>query len=213
MLLVAPTWLGLFGAGVVASSTAWVVVVHVLLQSGTGPQMSGDLAERCTATQLRRLQRHGWHIANAVWLRADRGDIDHVAIGPGGIVAVETKWIGASCDTRARLNGRVTDAVGQISTNAARLFLMFKSGVPSTAYASVIVLWGPGAERWPGTTEIGGVTVLRGPELRTWFAGRSTRLMTDATVEGIWATLVRTLDLRDENARTEEGVVQAGFNR
>lgn len=49
----------------------------------------GADGEELTARELRRHSRSGWHAVHNIVL--ETGDIDHIAVGPGGAVAIETK--------------------------------------------------------------------------------------------------------------------------
>ena len=69
--------------------TACMIAALVVLLSGTAPLMMGEMAEQWTAQELRPLSAQGWRLVNHLGLRL--GDQDHVMVGPGGIVLVETK--------------------------------------------------------------------------------------------------------------------------
>jgi hypothetical protein len=56
----------------------------------------GAEGERATARTLRPLTKSGWVLINDV--QRDRGNIDHVLVGPAGVFVLETK----------NLHGRVT---------------------------------------------------------------------------------------------------------
>jgi hypothetical protein len=71
---------GVACTAVVGSLAFWVVQV-----TGTASVMMGDLGEQWTASELRKLRRHGWRVVNHVRLR--EWDIDHVLVGPGGVFA------------------------------------------------------------------------------------------------------------------------------
>src|SRR4051794_20097195 len=77
LTLLMPSWSRMFLAGALVSSGIWIAVVVVLLGSGTGCLMMGDIGEQWTAQELRPLQRRGWKLINRMLLK--RGDIDHVA--------------------------------------------------------------------------------------------------------------------------------------
>ena len=67
-----------------------------------------------TSRALRRLRERGWlHLDDLHWPGRARAVIDHVAVGPGGIIVVTTvHWIG-TVDVRAgqiRHNGRLSAA-------------------------------------------------------------------------------------------------------
>jgi hypothetical protein len=66
------------------------LAVLVMQATGTAQMSMGATAEQWTVSELRPLRKAGWQIINHVALRP--WDIDHVVIGPGRVIAVETKW-------------------------------------------------------------------------------------------------------------------------
>ncbi len=177
-----------------------MVTMHVILSTGTATQMAGEFAERCTATELRRARRRGWRIVNAVKLRRATGDLDHIILGRGGLIAIETKWIGAPSGADWVVRARVNKAVKQVSDTAAWLYAMFPNDVGAEARQNVVVLWGTGADGWGAPTEIDNVIVLQGRDLRAWLDARPTTLVTDTAIERVWKILIDTVDRRDANA-------------
>ncbi len=59
-----------------------------------------ELAEQWTAQELRPLREHGWKLVNHVGLGP--GDQDHVVVGPGAVVLIETKWAALRYEVHAR---------------------------------------------------------------------------------------------------------------
>lgn len=57
---------------------------------------TGAWGEQATAKALRKLQREGWVILHD--LPAGRGNVDHIAIGPGGVYVLDSKQPGGSVD-------------------------------------------------------------------------------------------------------------------
>lgn len=76
------------GAG--TATACWSVLFIVAQVSGTASTRMGDFGERSTAGELKKLNG-GWHVIHHVWFPFE-GDVDHVAVGPGGVLAIETKW-------------------------------------------------------------------------------------------------------------------------
>lgn len=65
-----------------------------------GGWRKGLEGERRVGTELNRLKRHGWHVLHSIPL-ANKVDIDHLLIGPGGVFSINTKhhdkravWVG-----------------------------------------------------------------------------------------------------------------------
>lgn len=123
------------GAGVTATLAALGLLI--VQATGTAQLSSGATAEQWTAGELRRLRAHGWRIINHVGLKDY--DIDHVLVGPGGVITVETKWSHRDWRTkqsRPWLNAAVEQAIG----NARTLRLWLKTyGV--TDVSAVVFCW------------------------------------------------------------------------
>jgi hypothetical protein len=74
------------GAAVVGvPALLWNFVVQA---TGTGSAMMGEQAELWTASELRKNRED--RLLNHVSLAY--GDIDHLVVGPRGVVVIETKW-------------------------------------------------------------------------------------------------------------------------
>ena len=94
LLPLALSYDGALRAGIIGASLAsgiWLAVTFVLLFSGAASSVAAAVAEEWTAGELRGVRRRGWRLVNGVKVRGD-SDIDHVLVGPGGVVVVETKW-------------------------------------------------------------------------------------------------------------------------
>ena len=85
-------WLAGFFTAVLLGSSACAVVWATMVQSGTASSMIGADYESETATQLQRLTELGWTVVHDVHFTG-RSNTDHVAIGPKGVLAFETKWM------------------------------------------------------------------------------------------------------------------------
>jgi hypothetical protein len=51
----------------------------------------GAVGERRTARLLGRLERHGWAVLHDLVVPGSRANIDHLAIGPGGVFVIDSK--------------------------------------------------------------------------------------------------------------------------
>jgi hypothetical protein len=84
----------------------------------------GLIGERLTARRLNRLRSQGWHVLHAIqW--ASGADIDHLAIGPAGIFAINSKrhrgktiWYG---DFTITVNGTPTRHIATSQSEARRI--------------------------------------------------------------------------------------------
>lgn len=164
LALLLPLPSGQFLCGVLMASGAWAAAGMVQTFSGAAPATMGHTAEQWTATDLASLRRRGWRIAHGVRLRAG-ADIDHVALGCGGLLVVETKWRSDGWSSRLA-DEQVNRAVAQVKRNARDLRLMLPTVQPVTA---VVVLWGRPAPGEP-LRLVDGVPVVPAASLTRWLS-------------------------------------------
>jgi hypothetical protein len=90
-LLAAQVTLRLAGlAGLlVAGELGWRLRFRV--SQNTGAWRRGAAGERHTARLLHRLERHGWVVLHDLAVPGYRANIDHLVIGPGGVVVIDSK--------------------------------------------------------------------------------------------------------------------------
>jgi hypothetical protein len=96
---------GAFGAGLVAAQVAprlagpagllataalaWVLRFRVSPE--TSAWRRGAAGERRTARLLGRLEQHGWVVLDDLAVPGSAANIDHLVIGPGGVVVIDSK--------------------------------------------------------------------------------------------------------------------------
>lgn len=182
------------GAVVTAASAAlWTSIVQA---SGTAPLMMGDRAEQWTAQEIRKLGRR-WRLVNHFTLA--QSEVDHVVVGPAGLLVIETKWSAHRWDS-SEGQQRQIDAVEQVQRSARQLSRWHEIRKLSLPMRTIVVIWGGHPADGHGPTpvqDVGGTIVLRGPQL-----GEAVRdLPTDAgfehRVEAAWAALARHAARRD----------------
>lgn len=175
-----------------------MVGAFVVLLSGTAPLMMGELAEQWTAQELRPLAKHGWRLVNHFGL--GYGDQDHVLVGPGGVVLLETKWSATPWDLDDREHF-FQMAVAQTTRNAGQLQKwagVARHGRP--VVEPVLVLWGQAGKRAadvPVRRHASGVLVVPGQQLQDWALRRGRDQLTQQQVEAIWTEIARQVDKRD----------------
>ena len=132
--------------GVLLASCVWLLVAVLVIRSGSLGYLWGTAGEVATAGELEssRRRRQGWAVVHG--LRLMNQDIDHIAVGPRGVVVIETKWASAKPwrVAEGRLVGPLRDPLAQVRTNAFRVQHLL--GVPVEA---AVVVWGPGAPDVP----------------------------------------------------------------
>ena len=80
--------------GLAVAGSAGAIVALVIIQTGTGPTMAGELAEQWTVHELHDLLQLGYQLVNHIDVDG-HGDADHVLIGPAGLFVLESKWSAA----------------------------------------------------------------------------------------------------------------------
>lgn len=163
----------LLGAGLV--SIPWALWTVGLTMGGGASWLAGAAAEEWTGRELARLG-DGWHVAHNVpfdvswegW--KSMVDVDHIAIGPYGVLVVETKWTTARVDLDSlRVPRLILDAVRQASDNAGRVRALLERDVGSVPIIPIVVLWGSGIRASTGKPrDVEGVRVVRGKDASSW---------------------------------------------
>jgi hypothetical protein len=86
--LLAPR-LGLAAAGLAAITAGWALRFRPSPDAVAWRR--GAAGERRTARLLDPLERHGWAILHDLAVPSSRANLDHLAIGPGGVFAIDSK--------------------------------------------------------------------------------------------------------------------------
>jgi hypothetical protein len=197
-----------FIVGGAVAGTLLGLAILVMQATGTAPKSMGAAAEQWTASELRPLRKSGWRLVNHFSLRAS-SDIDHVLVGPGGVIAVETKW-SARGWTVDPPEERVLQAVRRVQRDAKILRLWQPLRAVSPEADAVVFLWGGTAGHSPGEqgslTRIDDVTIVVGSEAaRRWratYQRRSDRRLFDGEqVDRMWRVLEHHARRRDSHDR------------
>jgi hypothetical protein len=186
-------------AGACSAVMVTMLWFWVVQETGTAPRMRGDIAERQTAAELRRLGRRGWRLINH-FMRENR-DIDHVVLGPGGALVVSTKWSATPWKLDPP-DDRVTMAAEQAASDARVIggFLSRCHVDPVPVPVPVLVLWGPVSELPARIHQRTGTVVICGRAgLRAWLATLPNNV-DGPTVERAWADLAEQVARRDTRA-------------
>ena len=193
---------GLFVGAAVSITLGWVAYL-VLALSGTVPAGMGATAETWTASELRRLRKHGWFVVNGLPLEGR--DIDHVIIGPNGIVVLESKWsaYGWQID---RPSQELMEAVEQGVANARTLRLWRDVHATGADVGVAVCLWGGNRESAPERPSEprqlrDGVVVSYGlTAIRSWvdsLLADTTRRLASSEVHELWKALDRVVSERE----------------
>jgi hypothetical protein len=155
------------------------------------PAVADEAQER---TVLHALRDRGWYIADDVNL--PHVDVDHVAVGPAGVLVVQIQWTNRS-DSRGRPAARARIAAHQLRKALAAKEL-------NVDVVPAILTFGPGLTDQPGGVKVvDAVAMLNGYQAEEWLAELSRRtLLSEGTVHAVREIVA---DLR-ENIDTEAAV-------
>lgn len=136
----------------------------VVILTGTGPTLAGEYAETWTAEELAPLRGQGCRVLHHVVVDG-RGDVDHVVLGPAGLLVLETKW---SSRPWAMHGPEMRAAAAALEQRARRTWLQLKRHGAASALP-VLVLWGRAGDALPDEAVVcGATTVLAGRRVRSW---------------------------------------------
>jgi hypothetical protein len=100
-------------------------------------EMGAD-AEEWTSEAFRALDRRQWFVLDD--LMFDRGNVDHVVVGPGRhVFVVESKW----CSFGQRPERWLASWLRQTQRGAKNIRLLLKSGKVNRQVTPVLIIWGP----------------------------------------------------------------------
>jgi hypothetical protein len=203
-----------FGAGMTFAGVCWLVAETL---RGHEYRRLRDAAygEEFTSSALAKMGSAGWTHIDCV--EFDCFDIDHVAVGPGGVVAIETKWTnvawreadGSLTHRHARL------AVQQASRNALKIKQLLRGNAHiDIEVAAVLIIWGEGR---PALTEPivdeTGVVVLTQPHLASYLQSLPPTTNADA-INAISTALQTFVNNRDAyNAKQRTTAARLAINR
>jgi hypothetical protein len=154
----------LTGVAFGAALASYCAALHWIadLVSGDHRNKYGTLGEESTAEAFRsrRMRANAWRAIDGVAF--NRGDVDHVAIRPGLVVAVETKWDNTAWLVRDGHLDEGGDVLAQARRGAAKIRRLLKSTVEVDVQA-VVAVWGKGGDALDrDVTFVDGVWVVRG---------------------------------------------------
>ena len=158
---------------------------------------SAAYAEDGTSREVRKLRDKGWTIVDNIPF--DKFDVDHVAIGPGGVIVLETKWTSDGFfRPDDRLSGYGAKAIEQVNRNVRSIDAVLRqNGYPGGVTAAAVVVWGAGVPsgRFESKTPPG--TLVDGVQLRNFLSALDARLSREE-IETARDALERFVDVRLE---------------
>jgi hypothetical protein len=164
-----------FLLGVGLASIPWAFWTVALTFGGGSSWLAGGSAEEWTGQELARFGRQ-WKVVHGVpfdssWRDIEgRVDVDHLAIGPYGVLVFETKWTNQHIDLADQdLPGLVITAAKQATGNAGRIQALLARDVGEVPLVPVVVLWGPNVTAAVAKPrDVGGARVVRGKDAASW---------------------------------------------
>jgi hypothetical protein len=193
-----------FTLGIVVASSFWFDLLFVILWSGLAPIIMGIEGEASTAEVLRNFAGKGWTLFNGLHLKGV-GDIDHVLVGPAGVLIFETKWSGQQWPMELHAKGYLADRIKKslLQIKRSRILLQdkFKDVIGEAPVYTVCVLWSAmdsaKLDRFFYRETVYGI---RGPELSGWLKELPINKVSPIQVEEIASSisdLAQTLDQED----------------
>lgn len=191
-------YLGAFGI-----SGIWLVIIFVIIWTGIGNPLMGLEGENRTAVILRKSQKRGWQLVNGLRLRGD-WDIDHVLVGPAGVLVFESKWSQKVWPSDNRngtfMAGRLEDAVRQVNRNCVQFKSFFQKVLVGVTVTPVCVLWSHSYDAEVlSAFMMDGVVVVPGPVLESWMDSLTAKWPDRNRVEQLSNVLALQVAIRDKN--------------
>lgn len=168
-----------------------------LMASGAAYAELGEAGEQMTSTELARLRRSGWRFVNHLQFRV--GDIDHVAVGPDGVVVIETKWTSMPVDLD-RPSDWLRQASAQVRRNERDVAGFLGWGARKDArITSLLVVWGPQVTQSGDEAVLtdDGVNIVAGRHLRTVLGDLGERILSDDEIDAVYRKLAAWVEKKD----------------
>ncbi len=202
----AARWITVGAAGI---SGPWIVAVMTILMSGAADPFMGLDAEASTADELRKLRRHGWRLANGIKIR-EKEDIDHVVVGPAGLLVIESKWSRHRWPLgdrgQAFMSAQLSRALTQVLRNRKDVSTQFAKALDGAPVRAICVVWSAeDSSGDPPWIEFGDAVVVRGPALNSWLRTLAGGALDEPRIDRIWKEIEHQASRRDENDRKRLG--------
>ena len=188
------TWMFAGFAGGVSLLFLWVATDTV----SANRLESAGIAEGNTSSEVRKLKRHGWRVVDNIPFKDF--DVDHVAIGPGGIVLLETKWTSDGLfDSRGRPNRYGAWAMRQAARNAGSInAVLHQNGFDGSTSNALVVAWGARNEAAPYVNDRPDCTIVDGDQLGDLLTDLDPVLSPDQ-IEAAFSALTKFVSIRLEH--------------
>ena len=195
--------------GVMGASGFWLDVILVILWSGIAPTVMGIQGETLTAEVLDEFAGKEWLLINGLRFK-DRGDIDHILIGPAGLLIFESKWSGErwplGLSPKGYLGRQVRWAIKQVKENRDDLFREFRDVIGDIPAYQVCVFWS-GEDSRTDDKYFFRETVfgIRGAELANWLKELPRDVVNESTIKRFATSIETFAQERDKEAVLIDG--------
>ena len=153
-----------FAHGLLAGSLVAMVGVIFLAHTGSIWQLAGAWGEDNTRDVLKWATRRRYIWGSIDNIELANGDIDHLVITSGGVIAIDSKW-----HASVRNHAGLTEDVRRATAAAAKAKSVLRSLKRPTEVRPVVVMWGAGQHGVPeGGDQVEGVEIVAGKHLRQW---------------------------------------------
>lgn len=195
--------------GVMGASGFWLDVILVILWSGIAPTVMGIQGENLTAEELDDFAGKEWSLINGLRFK-DRGDIDHVLIGPAGLLIFESKWSGErwpmELTPKGYLGRQVRWAIKQVKLNRNDLLREFRDVIGDIPIYLVCVFWsGEDSSSDDKYFFRESVFGIRGPALANWLTELPKNVINESTIRGIATQMETFAHKRDKEDLLTDG--------
>lgn len=195
--------------GAMGASGPWIVAILIILFTGVGNTLMGIEGENFTAEVLRKFQPYGWILVNGIKIKR-KADIDHVLVGPAGLLVIESKWSHnrwpSDTQDQTFMAGVLKRAVSQALRNRDDIEWRFGKDLRGATVRAVCVLWSSeysaDDQLW---FEYQGVLVVRGSALDAWLKSLSEVSLDQSGVERVLKVIEHQALSRDAYDLTQSG--------
>lgn len=187
------TWYGFeLGAGVTGAFLILLFVVVVL--AGGVNWITGGLAERETGKVFGDLGPE-WRVAHHLAFTLGKPprtwpvDVDHVAVGPYGLLVVETKWSSALL-LPERLSPGHRD-IRQAERNAALIRELLEEDSVEATIVPVLVYWGRAKLPVDPVVRVGDVRIVYGVDSGRWLPLLAGHRLSSEAQDAAWSVIAK----------------------
>ena len=190
-------------------SVPWALAMILMSVDGSMAWRLGADGEEHTASELNRLGGE-WQVRHNVSFAVDGGtgeiDVDHVAIGPYGVLVVESKWCTGVLDLdRTRPPTKVLDAIKQVRGNVGRVGAVLSRQLGDAQVIPVVVYWGRSVTGpTDGVRRLDEVRIVRGDDSERWRPRLQGNRLSVATQEALVARLDEVIARYEQARRSTE---------